>query len=173
MESTQDIRGALIEKVRIIASKYYRMTNCVDYDEYLDAGMRGLFAAIRRYDPARNCRLTNYAEHRIRGAIKDMLRQRARYLATNVSLDAIMETDDGSMFQTEVDADPVAVLQRAMDVNATMARLRRDLREILYLFYWRGYANCEIGQMMGVTGETASRKRKRALRWFRMYYVFG
>jgi len=95
-------------------------------------------------------------------------------LTTTVSLDELMDGGgDTNILQIDPDVDPVAAIDRVIDVNTTMNRLRRDFREILYLFYWRGYANCEIGQMMGVTGETASRKRKKAFRWFKMYFVFG
>jgi RNA polymerase sigma factor for flagellar operon FliA len=52
-----------------------RLPPCVELDDLLQAGAEGLLDALERYDPAHACGFKTYAEHRIRGAMLDALRQ--------------------------------------------------------------------------------------------------
>jgi len=47
----------------------------VELDDLIQAGTVGLINAVDRFDEARGCLLKTIAEHRIRGALLDYLRQ--------------------------------------------------------------------------------------------------
>ena len=47
----------------------------VELDDLVSAGTIGLLQAVNRFDPKRECKLKTLAEHRIRGAMLDFLRQ--------------------------------------------------------------------------------------------------
>lgn len=47
----------------------------IELDDLISAGTVGLIKAVDRYDARRHCQLKTLAEHRIRGAILDYLRQ--------------------------------------------------------------------------------------------------
>jgi RNA polymerase sigma factor for flagellar operon FliA len=47
----------------------------VSIEDLVQCGILGLIDAVRRYDPSKNVNLKYYAEHRIRGAILDSLRE--------------------------------------------------------------------------------------------------
>ena len=47
----------------------------VDRDDLVQAGMIGLILAVDRFDPTNGALFTTYAEHRVRGAILDYLRE--------------------------------------------------------------------------------------------------
>jgi RNA polymerase sigma factor FliA len=63
-------------QVRALALKAYRRCPpSVSLDDLVSAGTVGLIQAVDRYDPRRRTQLKSLAEHRIRGAILDYLRQ--------------------------------------------------------------------------------------------------
>jgi RNA polymerase sigma factor for flagellar operon FliA len=63
-------------QVRIIASRIHeRLPRHVPLDDLISSGIVGLLAAIDNFDPSYNVQLNTYAEHRIRGAIFDSLRE--------------------------------------------------------------------------------------------------
>lgn len=62
--------------VRAIALRLHEtLPSHVDVDDLFHAGVLGLFDAADRYQPDKNVAFSNYAKHRIRGAIFDSLRQ--------------------------------------------------------------------------------------------------
>ena len=65
-----------LPQVRLIAGRIHdRLPESVSLDDLISCGVIGLLAAIDNYDPSRNTKLNTYAEHKIRGAILDSLRQ--------------------------------------------------------------------------------------------------
>src|SRR5579859_5557250 len=65
-----------LSQVKILALRVYR--RCppgVLLEDLVSAGTTGLIEAVDRYDPGRNVQLKTLAEHRIRGAMFDYLRQ--------------------------------------------------------------------------------------------------
>jgi RNA polymerase sigma factor for flagellar operon FliA len=64
-----------LPQVELLARKLHRRCPQVELDDLISAGTIGLICAVDRFDPARNCKLKTLAEHRIRGAMLDYLRQ--------------------------------------------------------------------------------------------------
>ena len=65
-----------LPQVELLAKQAHRRClQKVDLEELISAGTVGLIKAVDRYDPSRSCKLNTLAEHRIRGAILDYLRQ--------------------------------------------------------------------------------------------------
>ena len=72
-------RDALIlshlPQVQLLARRQHRRCPHVELDDLISAGTVGLIQAVDRYDSSRNLKLKTFAEHRIRGALLDYLRQ--------------------------------------------------------------------------------------------------
>ena len=64
-----------LPQVELLARKLHRRCPQVELDDLISAGTIGLIGAVDRFHPARNCKLKTLAEHRIRGAMLDYLRQ--------------------------------------------------------------------------------------------------
>ena len=65
-----------LPQVHLLARRLHaRCPREVELDDLVSAGTVGLLQAINRFDPARECKLKTLAEHRIRGAMLDYLRQ--------------------------------------------------------------------------------------------------
>jgi RNA polymerase sigma factor for flagellar operon FliA len=63
-------------QVRLIAGRIHdRLPDTVSLEDLVSSGVIGLLSAIDNFDPSRNTKLNTYAEHKIRGAIIDSLRQ--------------------------------------------------------------------------------------------------
>ena len=91
-----------LPQVRLIARRIHeRLPDSVSLDDLISAGVIGLIAAVDRYDPAQNVQLKTYAEHKIRGAILDSLR--------------------------ELDWAPKKKRRRAKQIEATIAMLEQRL----------------------------------------------
>jgi RNA polymerase sigma factor FliA len=79
-ESTTADRERLIlehlPQVRLIARRIHeRLPESVSLDDLISNGVIGLIAAVDKFDPSQNVQLKTYAEHKIRGAILDGLRE--------------------------------------------------------------------------------------------------
>lgn len=65
-----------LPQVRHIARRVHsRVPAFISMEDLVSAGVVGLLEAIDNFDPAHNVQLNTYAEHRIRGAIMDSLRE--------------------------------------------------------------------------------------------------
>ena len=62
-------------QVRFLALQQYRRCPQVELDDPVSCGTIDLIKAVDRFDPTRNLKLKTLAEHRIRGAMLDYLRQ--------------------------------------------------------------------------------------------------
>jgi len=64
-----------LPQVHLIARRFHeRLPQNVSLDDLISSGVIGLIAAIDNFDPAHGVKLKTYAEHKIRGAILDSLR---------------------------------------------------------------------------------------------------
>ena len=67
---------AHLAQVRLIARRIHdRLPENVSLDDLISTGVVGLIAAVDNFDPAQGVQLKTYAEHKIRGAILDSLRE--------------------------------------------------------------------------------------------------
>lgn len=66
---------AHLPQVELLARRLHRRCTQVELDDLIQAGTLGLIQAIDRFDESRGCLLKTLAEHRIRGALLDYLRQ--------------------------------------------------------------------------------------------------
>lgn len=64
-----------LPQVELLARRQHRKRPQIELDDLISAGTIGLIQAVDRYDPSRNLKLKTFAEHRIRGAMLDYLRQ--------------------------------------------------------------------------------------------------
>ena len=66
---------AHLSQVELLARRLHRRCPQVELDDLIQAGTIGLIQAIDKFDPSRNLKVKTLAEHRIRGAMLDYLRQ--------------------------------------------------------------------------------------------------
>lgn len=65
-----------LPQVRLIARRIHeRLPDNVSLDDLISTGVVGLIAAVDNFDPSHGVQLKTYAEHKIRGAILDGLRE--------------------------------------------------------------------------------------------------
>lgn len=65
-----------LPQVRLIARRIHeRLPETVALDDLISTGVVGLIAAVDNFDPSQGVQLKTYAEHKIRGAILDGLRE--------------------------------------------------------------------------------------------------
>lgn len=64
-----------LPQVELLARRLHRRVPQVELDDLIQAGALGLIQAVDRFDESRGCMLKTLAEHRIRGALLDYLRQ--------------------------------------------------------------------------------------------------
>jgi len=65
-----------LPQVRLIARRIHeRLPENISLDDLISTGVVGLIAAVDNFDPSHGVQLKTYAEHKIRGAILDSLRE--------------------------------------------------------------------------------------------------
>ena len=78
-ETTAERERLILEhlpQVRLIARRIHeRLPDNISLDDLISTGVIGLIAAVDHFDPAQGVQLKTYAEHKIRGAILDSLRE--------------------------------------------------------------------------------------------------
>ncbi len=62
-------------QVELLARRVQQRCPALELDDLISAGVIGLIHAVDRFDQARGLKLKTFAEHRIRGALLDYLRQ--------------------------------------------------------------------------------------------------
>lgn len=70
-----DLILAHLPQVELLAKRLKRRCPQLELDDLIQVGSIGLIRAVDRFDPARGCLLKTIAEHTIRGALLDYLRQ--------------------------------------------------------------------------------------------------
>ncbi len=94
-----------LPQVRLIARRIHeRLPDNVSLDDLISTGVVGLIAAVDNFDPSHGVQLKTYAEHKIRGAILDGLR--------------------------EMDWAPKNKRRRAKQIEAAIASLEQQLRRV-------------------------------------------
>lgn len=158
--------------VRFIALKIAsKLPASVDPEDLFQAGCIGLMDAAERFDPSRDFKFKTYAEHRIRGAIFDELRELdhiprsirdkiklgklpAHAAATLVSIenDEFTRGDRGVLAEVTTDRFAGGALA-AMQNDEDRSKARRAIdglperdRTVISLYYFEGMNLKEIGK---------------------------
>jgi RNA polymerase sigma factor for flagellar operon FliA len=71
----EDLILTHLPQVELLARRLHRRCPQVELDDLISAGTIGLIQAVDRFHPSRNLKLKTLADHRIRGAMLDYLRQ--------------------------------------------------------------------------------------------------
>lgn len=167
--------------VEIIASKfpaYHR-------DDLISEGMTGLCDAARRFKSSRGISFATYATHRIRGQMKDYLRQwrgkgRGRPTGRNkwvadikvFSIDCQMSNEDGANLTIADTIGEDGMIDRFMEYDEVASAMDRCLtereREYIRLRFEEGLYLREVGAAMGVSEAAACHVCKKAIRKIRV-----
>lgn len=75
MENRDELILSHLPQVHYLARRLHLRCPQVELDDLIQAGTIGLIQAVDRFDPSRGVLLKTLADHRIRGALLDYLRQ--------------------------------------------------------------------------------------------------
>lgn len=141
----------------------------IEIDDLVSAGTVGLVRAAKRYDQTRNATLKTFAEHRVRGAMLDYVREHAP-----LSRAHFKEATAGGVagaFQCALDdiqepAAPVIDLNARIIGPRLMTALRRLStrdRYIVYQYFFEDRTLREIGVDLGISESRCHQLLSRAL----------
>jgi len=109
-----------LRQVKLIARRIHdRLPGNVSLDDLVSAGILGLIAAIDRFDGSRDVTLRTYAEHKIKGAILDSLRQLdwapRQHRKHAKQIDAAISTAQQDLQRTPTEQEVATVLHLTVD----------------------------------------------------------
>ena len=172
-----------IDLVKNVARRLQRrVPPCVTFDDLVGAGMIGLIQAADRFDRSRDLKFKTYAQHRIRGAILDFLRnedplsrtERKRVRESAVGLSA---TGCGIRPAT-VSLDQMSLRRLAAPAQSAFT-LRSEVREarrclsaredrVIALLYDFGWQSREVAADLHVNESRVSQIKQRAISKLRL-----
>jgi RNA polymerase sigma factor for flagellar operon FliA len=177
-----------LDLVKRVARRFQRrVPPCVTLDDLSSAGMIGLIQAVDRFDQKRGLQFKTYAQHRIRGAMQDFLRdedplsrtERRRVRKATPELGA---TGHGLPPAT-VSLDQIPQRCLAAQAPATFT-LRSEVREVrrclsarenrvILLLYDLGWKNGEVAAELGVNESRVSQIKQCAISKLRIELETG
>ena len=99
----------------------------------------------------------------IKGAIKDYQRDNE-----NPGIDIIYPSEEEfEHFEAKVAESSFSDFIRNRDLKEIVESLPHDLREIIELYYFHGYSNKNIAELLGVSEVTLIKKKKEAIKIIR------
>jgi len=133
----------------------------VSHADLMDAGMLGLIAASRRFDPARGFKFATFAKHRVHGAMFDWLQRSQRDRAA-LSIDELHPN-------TLRAPEPDDAQEQANHVGLwrLVKRLPERTQQIFDLYYGQGMSDYQIAPTLGVTAPRVCRIRQEGLKRLR------
>ena len=144
----------------------------IELDELVSYGTLGLMQALQRFDPSRGAKWSTYAQHRIRGAIWDGVRQLCPVPAKQYR--GQLERGETAKVRSGLQPDRVSAgavpADEALEawelrglLRKALRRLPADERELLHRHYWKEQNLLEAGARRGFTKSWASRRHSRAI----------
>lgn len=145
-----------------------RLPACVAEEDLFSAGMVGLMAAARAYEPGRGAEFKTYAYHRIRGAILDELRrldflprsQREKARARGTEPPAIVALpmdEDGQENMPCWDGErPCEREDLGTALREQLRHLPERMRLVMTLYYEGGLRMRDIGDRLNLTESRVS-----------------
>lgn len=156
----------LVDKV---LAKYRPQVHPATLEQLEADAMIGLWDAIRLYDPNQHKKFKHYAYQKIRYAIKEGLRQRdpfpREFRNDNgdpieiVDIDEIEEDRPNLVYN-----DPgIQHFERSEFVESLLKQIDRQLAELLFMRFWLGLTDIQIGQRKQLSRKRVARQIQRAL----------
>ncbi len=146
-----------------------RLPASVSEDELHSAGMVGLLAASRAYDPSQGASFKTYAYHRIRGAILDELRRmdflprsfREKVQKRGEEAPSIvplpLDQDGQGTLTSESEVENHCEREEMLEIlRAAMDQLPDKMRMVMGLYYGKQLKMREIGDRLGLTESRVS-----------------
>jgi RNA polymerase sigma factor for flagellar operon FliA len=167
-----------LDLVKRIARRFQRrVPPCITFDDLASAGMIGLIHAVDRFDQTRGLKFRTYAQHRIRGAMQDFLRDedplsRTERRRVRASAPTLSATGYGTPPATvSLDQIPVRCLatgdEPAFVTCSEVREARRCLspREdrVIELLYDSGWQSREVAVELHVNESRVSQIKQRAI----------
>jgi RNA polymerase sigma factor for flagellar operon FliA len=174
--SNDEIKAFLPVVEKEAARFLRRLPRSVQKDDLVSAGTIGLLDALRRNAGPRDARFEHYVRIRVRGAILDELRREdwlsrgdRERLRACVSAASVVHMEDLAEVTAEAcsaDESPADAAARRMQWDAAsdaMRSLPPREREILDMYYLRGWMVKDIAAAMGVSEPRISQLHAQAL----------
>ena len=172
-----------LDLVNRIARRFQRrVPPCVTFDDLASAGMIGLIQAVDRFDRSRDLKFKTYAQHRIRGAMLDFLREedplsRTERRRVRESAAGLSATGHGIQPVT-VSLDEIS-LRRLAAPAQTGFTIRSEVREarrclsprenrVIALLYDFGWQSREVAADLRVNESRISQIKQRAISKLRL-----
>jgi RNA polymerase sigma factor for flagellar operon FliA len=177
-----------IDLVNNVARRFQRrVPPCVTFDDLVSAGMIGLIQAVDRFDRSRDLKFKTYAQHRIRGAMLDFLRDedplsRTERRRVRESAEGLSAT--GHRIQpVTVSLDQISLRRLAAPVQPAFT-LRSEVREarsclsprenrVIALLYDLGWQSREVAADLHVNESRVSQIKQRAISKLRVQLQAG
>jgi RNA polymerase sigma factor (sigma-70 family) len=167
-----------VDLVNNVARRFQRrVPPCVTFDDLVSAGMIGLIQAVDRFDRGRDLQFKTYAQHRIRGAMLDFLRdedplsrtdrRRVREFAAGLSASGCgiqpttVSLDQISLRRLAAPAQPAFTLRS--EVREARRCLSARENRVIALLYDFGWQSREIAADLHVNESRVSQIKQSAL----------
>jgi RNA polymerase sigma factor for flagellar operon FliA len=176
-----------INLVNNVARRFQRrVPPCVTLDDLVSAGMIGLIQAVDRFDHSRDLKFKTYAQHRIRGAMLDFLREEdplsrterrrvresvAGLSATGYGLQPTVSLDQISLRRLAAPAQPAFTIRSEVrDARRCLSARENRVIGLLYDFGWHSR---EVAVELQVNESRISQIKTRAISKLRASLVNG
>src|SRR5580704_17106921 len=172
-----------VDLVNNVARRFQRrVPPCVTFDDLVGAGMIGLIQAADRFDRTRDLKFKTYAQHRIRGAMLDFLRdedplslterRRVRESAAGLSATGCgiqpvtVSLDQISLRRLAAPAQPAFTLRSEVrEARRCLSPRENRVIELLYDFGWQSR---EVAVELHVNESRVSQIKTRAISKLRL-----
>lgn len=153
----------------VIRKSHLSTNNVLDERDFFQFGIEGLSEAVDRFDPDYGTKFETYAIQRIKGKIIDELRKIQSKIKTgeptnnsqypqNISINNLIEDEDGGFQLTEVIADEQVTQAEEIEnkeIKELLVKAIKQLNErdrlIISLYYYENLNYQEIAELMKIT----------------------
>lgn len=158
----QEARETLINSnLRLVVSiaKYYKQNCNLSIDDLISEGNMGLMKAVDKYENEKDCRVSTYASHWIRGSIKCLIKRETGKEC--ISLDVENEKGE-TLHETledtrETETETMIKTEHLAYIKSLLDTLPKDERKLIRMRYGIGCKKrktlVEVGKAFGVTNE--------------------
>src|SRR5580704_2593270 len=165
-----------IDLVNNVARRFQRrVPPCVTFDDLVSDGMIGLIQAVDRFDRSRDLKFKTYAQHRIRGAMLDFLRdedplsrterRRVQESAADLSPTTV-SLDEIQLHRLAAPAPPAFTTR--IDVRGARRNLSPRENRVIALLYDFDWQSREVAAELRVNESRVSQIKQRAIAKLRL-----